>query len=326
MSNPRERRSCGGEWEIVRYSPADARLWDDFVRTSRNATFLFMRGFMDYHSDRFADHSLLARRNGKLAAILPANVRDDTLHSHQGLTYGGWLLPERHFDGSMMECLFAEWTEYCRAEGFRQIKYKPLPAIYATRPSDEDLYWLWQRGAEVAECNLSCAIDLQSNPGFNTLQRRNLRKALALRPELRRLQPEETALFHSMLSGCLAERHGAVPVHTEAELRLLGSRFPEEIGIYGAFAEGILQAGVMIFDSRRVRHCQYIATTPQGRANGLLTLLMSWLIERTLPGQRYFDFGISNEQHGRVLNPGLYRQKASLGGSGIIYQTLSLSL
>ena len=40
---------------VARYEPEMMREWDDFVRGSKNGTFLFMRGYMDYHSDRFRD-------------------------------------------------------------------------------------------------------------------------------------------------------------------------------------------------------------------------------------------------------------------------------
>ena len=44
---------------IVRYTAEQKTVWDSFVATSKNGTFLFMRDYMDYHADRFADHSLM---------------------------------------------------------------------------------------------------------------------------------------------------------------------------------------------------------------------------------------------------------------------------
>ena len=38
-----------------------AREWDAFVGASKNGTFLLTRPYMDYHADRFTDHSLIAR-------------------------------------------------------------------------------------------------------------------------------------------------------------------------------------------------------------------------------------------------------------------------
>ena len=50
-------------FEIRRYHTADQPLWDDYVSRARNATFLFYRAYMDYHADRFLDHSLMVYRS-----------------------------------------------------------------------------------------------------------------------------------------------------------------------------------------------------------------------------------------------------------------------
>ena len=114
------------DWTLRMYSPDMRRDWDAFVDASRNSTFLFRREYLEYHADRFADHSLLAFKRGSLRALLPANITSDgTLHSHQGLTYGGWILPQAHFDCADMLLLFREWLACCRAEGIRKVDYKP---------------------------------------------------------------------------------------------------------------------------------------------------------------------------------------------------------
>ena len=41
--------------EIKQYIAVQAEEWDAFVRSSKNATFLLERSFMDYHSDRYSD-------------------------------------------------------------------------------------------------------------------------------------------------------------------------------------------------------------------------------------------------------------------------------
>ena len=63
--------------------------WDSFISVSKNSTFLFKRDFMDYHSDKFKDNSLLIYKNSKLVALFPLNIADGKVYSHQGLTYGG---------------------------------------------------------------------------------------------------------------------------------------------------------------------------------------------------------------------------------------------
>lgn len=320
------------DWKIERYSAADKSEWDEFVKESRNATFLFERDYMDYHSERFADHSLMAYKGGKLRALLPANERSGgsskVLHSHQGLTYGGWILPTRHIDAADVVDLFEVWTEYCRERGFAEIDYKPLPYIYATMPSQEDLYALSRRGAIPSGVTISETIDRVANPGFNTLQRRNLKKAakVGIVTVEEADNAEARREFYKMLCDCLADRHSASPVHTYDELETLISRFPEHIRIYLCRCDGRVEAGVCLYITQRVVHCQYIASTLCGRKEGLLTLLFSELIAGVEPQVRYFDFGTSNEEGGKVLNEGLVRQKSSLGGSGVAYLRYNLKL
>ena len=86
-------------------------------------------------------------------------------------------------------------------------------------------------------------------------------------------------------------------------------------------------AGVVMYLSQPVAHCQYIGASPQGKDSKALTLLFDYLIgEAKASGYRYFDFGISNEDHGRYLNEGLVRQKSRLGGRGIVYNMFEINL
>ena len=75
-------------FEIKPYLPELKSEWDAFVSASKNGLFLFYRDYMDYHHDRFPDHSLLIYRRNKLYALLPANQKGNILYSHQGLTFG----------------------------------------------------------------------------------------------------------------------------------------------------------------------------------------------------------------------------------------------
>lgn len=50
---------------------------------------------MEYHNDRFVDHSLLIHDDrNRLLAVLPAYQKDKVFASHQGLTYGGIITAE----------------------------------------------------------------------------------------------------------------------------------------------------------------------------------------------------------------------------------------
>ena len=106
-------------FEIKRYSEADKEVWNAHVEQARNATFLLNRSYMDYHSDRFHDHSLMIFRNGKLYALLPANEDGDIFYSHQGLTYAGLLTTEHASTDNICQ-VFVAINTYLKQAGFRK--------------------------------------------------------------------------------------------------------------------------------------------------------------------------------------------------------------
>ena len=158
--------------EIRRYSNTDKPIWDDFVKRSKNATFMHLRDYMDYHADRFADFSLMAfNHHGKLVAVMPANIVGSTLYSHQGLTYGGWLTPVKHFTAVTMLEVWDAMMSFLKENGIRTLVYKAIPYIYHRYPADEDLYALFRHGAQIAECNISTAVALTNPAKYNETQR-----------------------------------------------------------------------------------------------------------------------------------------------------------
>lgn len=305
-------------WKVYKYSSGESSRWNDFIIQARNSTFLFNRNYMDYHSCRFQDNSLMALRNDRLMGVLPANITEDrVLHSHQGLTYGGWILPKTHIDGADVLELMKATIDYCRASDIQALDYKPLPWIYAHAPAQDDIYALSRLGASISETSLTYSIDMLNPTGFNTMQRRHLRNALKLNPVIS--ETSDIDGFWDLLALCLEERHATLPVHSASELRLLHSRFPENIRFFTISVPGrnTPDAGVCIFDTGRVAHAQYIATTKEGRHMNLLSPLFNHLISDIFTTCRYFDFGISTEAGGQILNEGLMRQKASYGSSGV---------
>ncbi len=311
--------------EILRYDGSMKGQWDEMVRNSRNGTFLHERGYMDYHSDRFVDCSLVALRDGKMCGLLPANIDGETLWSHRGLTYGGWILPLKHFDTTVMVEVMDAAIRWMRDNGIKRLVYKAIPHIYHRYPCEEDLYALFRHRAVLIETNISTTIDLSSPL---PLDRGNKSGANSARKAgIQTGQSDDWEGYWRLLSSLLDERYSTRPVHTLDEIKLLHSRFADNVKLYTATLDGELLAGVVMYYSRPVAHCQYIGASPQGKEGKALTLLFDWLIkESTEAGYRYFDFGISNEDHGRYLNEGLVRQKCRLGGRGIAYHVLEVNL
>src|SRR5437870_13055449 len=101
----------------VRYDTAHHSAWDDFVTKSKNGHFLFYRDYMDYHADRFPDASLMFYGRGdRLIGLLPATLRERTLASHAGLTFGG-VVCGRSMKVELMLDVFATMCASLRERG-----------------------------------------------------------------------------------------------------------------------------------------------------------------------------------------------------------------
>lgn len=299
-------------------------VWDNHVRTSRNATFLHERSFMDYHSDRFDDCSLMAYADGHLVAVLPANSEGDTLCSHRGLTYGGWLMSAKRCDATVMLEVVKAMQLWMRERGFTKLVYKPVPHIYHRYPADDDLYALWRAGAAVTSCSISSTIDLTCPLPIDRGNKSGLRTAertgVTVGEDIR------WGDYWQILTQVLASRHDTQPVHTLDEILLLNRRFPDNIRLYTASHNEHVIAGVVMFFTPMVAHAQYIASSAEGRELHALALLFQHMREvATNRCCRYLDFGISTEDGGHILNEGLLQQKSRLGGRGTLTQTIGLN-
>lgn len=303
--------------EIRRYRREDKELWNSFVNKARNATFLFDRNYMDYHADRFDDNSFMFYHKGKLKAVLPANVAGDTLYSHHGLTYGGLLLDKKATVEDVLEC-FDSLNSWLRENGISKVVYKALPWIYQQYPSEEDLYALtWKCKAQLISRNIASTIVIDNKLKFAESRKSGIRKALSLNIEVG--ESNDVDGFWHVLEDNLGNRYNAKPVHTANEMKLLMSRFPNNIRLYVAKMNGEIVGGTLIYVTPQVVHTQYISASVEGKKHGALDLLFDYIINKVYANCRYFDFGKSTEQGGAYLNKPLIFQKEGFGGRGVCY-------
>ena len=302
---------------IRRYAPADKPLWDGFVALSKNATFLHYRDYMDYHSDRFSDFSLMAFDGGRLLALLPANLSGDTLYSHQGLTFGGWLMPLKHFNANTMLEVFGVMVAFLRDNGIKRLVYKAIPHIYHKYPAEEDLYALFRYNARILVTNMSSTVMSGKDIPFDRRTKRNVAKALQngviIEPS------EDYPAFWRIITANLDNRYGAKPVHSLSEIELLHSRFPENIRLYSASLDGRMVAGAVMYEDGDWVHAQYSSADETGFAIGAMNYLFYHLITEEYKGKSCFDFGTSNEKDGQYLNANLIETKTGLGARGVAY-------
>ena len=320
---------------VTRYTPKNHQTWNEFVKQSRQGTFLFDRNYMDYHQDRFHDHSLMIYYKDKLYALLPANevvsasnneIPQKELVSHQGLTYGG-LLTCNKMTAELTCETFEAIGNYLKQEDFSKLTYKAIPWIYHKIPSEEDLYALIHVGkASLSAREISTTILLQNKLRFSEQRRRGVNKAKKNSLIIRQSSQEDVFAFWNILNNNLQQKYHTRPVHSNEELQLLMSRFPENIIGYSVLKDAEVIAGTIIFITPQVIHTQYIGASEKGKEEGALDLLFDYLINQKKWNAPYFDFGKSTEDRGNYLNTNLIHQKEGFGGRGVAYDTYEWTL
>lgn len=304
--------------EITRYTASLSAEWNEFVQRSKNGTFLFHRSYMDYHADRFADHSLMVWHKGRLSALLPANECDGTLYSHQGLTYGGLITDKQTTTAFVCDTMEAI-NHYLAQQGIKQMVYKAVPWPYHRLPAEEDLYAITHvcKGQLMVR-HISSTIDLNERLPFTESRRSGLRKALTAGLQVRERGAEGLEGFWQVLSDNLSMKYAAHPVHTIEEMRLLMQRFPQNIRLFTVDDGDKVMGGTVIYLTPQVAHTQYISASAEGKQHGALDLLFDHVLGIDF-GCRYFDFGKSSDDDGNSLNRPLIFQKEGFGGRGVCY-------
>ncbi|MDD6784204.1 MAG: GNAT family N-acetyltransferase [Prevotellaceae bacterium] len=316
--------------ELVPYSVVKKDEWDNFVSVSRTPTLLHYRDYMDYHSNRFQDASLIFKSRDKIMALLPACIsrnNPNVIVSHEGLTYGGFILADK-LHTSFLEEIFKSALNYYK-ETFKalQITIKPIPYIYMEKPCDEQLYLLHRFGATITGRNLSQAINLTKPVKMNTLRQRCIKKAVQNGIQVKEaLNHNEWNDFHALLTLTLKTRHSVTPTHSADELWLLHTRFPKQIRLFVSYKHETMLAACVVYVSKNVAHTQYLASSVEGRKYGALDIIINSLISsKWIEECKYLDFGISTEYDGS-LNYGLALQKEGFDGHGVCYDIYSLKL
>lgn len=309
-----------GSVHAVRYEAERRAAWDDFVARSKNGVFLFQRGYVEYHADRFPDHSLMFYDDlGQLVALLPATEGGGVFSSHNGLTFGGIVSGAGMRVVLMLE-VFEAACAYLRERGVEKFVYKAVPHIYHRLPAEEDLYALFRRDARLFRRDVATTIEF-GEPVPSTRRRSAARLAAKFGVEVRGSQDFETFMA---ISEHVLKAKGTRPVHTAAEMRLLAERFPENIKLFGVFRGQEMLAGTIVYESPRVAHTQYIAVGDEGKKISALDLIVDHLLNHYGAGKRFLDFGISTEEGGRVLNASLCENKESFGGRAVAYDFYEL--
>jgi hypothetical protein len=307
---------------IKKFSQEYFSIWNEFVKNSKQGTFLLNRDYMDYHSDRFIDYSLMFyNEKDNLIALLPANIKDNILYSHQGLSYGGLIYGKEAKTIDILNC-FQSLKHYVAQLNIKQLIYKRIPSVYYNYPADEDLYALFRNDAKLIRRDIGYVIDIQNQLKWNELRKRCLKKAI--KENLIVKISQDYRVYHDLLSHILNISHDTKPVHSAEEMELLSLRFSDNIKLICCYRNNQIVSGVLLFIEKNTIHTQYIATSSEGKDFGAFEAIVNFLLNE-FGDKKYLSFGISTENNGTHLNEGLAQQKESFGARGVCHDFYSIN-
>lgn len=266
---------------------------------------------MDYHSDRFKDFSVMIYKDEELYAVLPSNVVGDRVISHQGLTYGSFVLQDKAklfhaFDA------FKAMLAFYEAEGIKELEIKVIPTFYNKMPADELDYFLYKANAQLLKKEVLMIVDYAHKLPFQKNRREGINKALRAGLELK-VDTNFKDFWNNVLIPNLKNKHGINPVHSLEEIELLASRFPNNIKQVNIYKGETVVAGTTVFLTETTVHPQYVSGNADKNAFGSLDLAYDYIINKMCNNKRYFDFNISSEDNGSKINEGLIFWKESCG-------------
>ena len=314
------------ELSVNLYDRSMKEKWDDFVsHNSVNGTFQQTRNFLEYHGNRFEDTSLIITKSGNtIVAVVPActciEEGKKVFYAHKGSTFGGIVIAGQFNNIEHMESIMDCLEEWFRDNGYSEVWLKCTSDIFAAGNSNLLYYFLFQRGYQSYD-EISCYIDFDHYnedilSNFSYGRRRDYKYSLKNDLLFREIDTEEEICsFYKILCDNL-KKFDAVPVHSLEELlEFKQSRLTDIVEFYGVFLKEKMIAGSMVFNfDNRVFHTQYLAADQtclkMYPMNFLDTNLIITAKER---GFRYFSFGTSTGERGKVLNKPLAQFKEGFG-------------
>ncbi|WP_163195717.1 GNAT family N-acetyltransferase [Clostridium thermarum] len=308
--------------------------WDKFVlQESINGTFLQTRNFLNYHpKDRFIDNSLIVSKGTSIVAVIPACTVDEekgkVLCSHPGSTFGGIVLSKYFNDIKHVDALIPELDRYLKENNYRKVVLKNTSQLFSRDNTSLIDYFLFKNDY-LSYDELSFYVDYKNYKedilsNFSAGRRRDYKYSLKNNLVFRKLTTlKEIQGFYDIICENL-KKFNSKPVHTLQELiDFKENRLKDIAEFYGVFEEDTLIAGSMVFKfENKVFHTQYLAALQSKLhlfpMNFLDTNLIMTAKEQ---GFTCFSFGISTENHGKVLNYRLAEFKEGFGTSYSINRT-----
>ncbi len=302
--------------EVIRYHESWRASWDSFIMKSKNGMFQFLRSFLDYHGNKFSDHSLIFMEKDRVVACLAGHQVDDCYHSHKGLSYGGLVTNIENI--SQLQLLIGAMEGYLTAQGFKNYNLRVLPGFM--HPINESLhYLLLENGASMTNYRLTMLVNLHEEITYSSTINRKIKKYANSHSTVG--LTKDLPAFYQHLADGLNNKYQVSPLHTLEELQLLQTLFPDHLECWEVIIDGEFAAGCILFMDRNWVKLQYLFSAESNASTLLLHQLYS------IKGRfQYFDLGSSNSLDQHKLNVGNHQFKHFVGGRPKLLYNLTKDL
>lgn len=317
------------KYTIYKYTGSPEK-WDEFIDSSNNGTIFHKLSFLNYHGEKFQgnEHHLAICKGTSFYALLPmAFFVDDgrkVARSPYGGSYGGpvFLKPQSYSDSK--EIINVILT-YLKQQNINEIQFTFPLSICEDCYSETFRFVLLEQGFECVCRDISSVACLDKNNSISNMvtsrvrnMARKARKARKVGVEIVQQAPLED--FWQVLKATFT-KHGVDPTHTEAELRWLHNRFPEQIYVDVAYFDKnpIAGIGYLVINKRVISSFYLCQDTQYQKMQALSLLIYNALDQGKHKGFHYFDFGTSSVN--MLSRPNIFRFKEGFGAVGVFRET-----
>ena len=271
---------------------------------------------MEYHSDRFEDFSLMVFDQDKLVAVLPANRVGAKVYSHQGLTYGGLVLPLNSKLYNVIY-IFKAILKFLNENAISVLNIKSIPSIYCDSFSDEIDYLVPICGGKTTLKHAISVINLDTNIKISKSRRECINRGKKLNLVIKEEDYFES-FWNDILIPNLKDKYNSKPVHSLDEIIALKAKFPDNIKHFNVYHNDKLVCGTTLFFTKNVVKPQYISGNESNNLLGSIDYLYDFLINEVSKGKEYFDFGPSHENNGLNIVKNINFWKESFGANTLV--------
>lgn len=234
--------------EIHKFTERDRKQWEEFVLNANNGTMFHYLKFLDYHPQgRFKNLHLIIKENRNIISLFPAVDEKKTIISHQGASYGGFVL--RNGIGIHKTYLIVEHLlAYLKAHKYKKIILTQTPLIYYKNPNQYIDFALLKNAFHYRKREITAVIPLDiADPllSFHADARRSTKKAIREGVQIKISDDFKT--FYKILKHNLGMRHNVSPTHSLYELLKLKKLFPDDIMLFAAYLKEKMIGGIVIF-------------------------------------------------------------------------------